>query len=84
VEGELYKGVPHGLCKVKYSKDPEFEGYGVMTHGKLDQGPFLYKRKDGFINSFSTMTNGRAYCVGKGYDKEDPSGLWYLGYHGQF
>ena len=53
VEGELYNGIPHGLCTVTYSKDPEFNGFGVMTHGKLDQGPFLYKRKDGFINSFS-------------------------------
>ena len=40
--GELYKGVPHGLCKVTYSKDEEFEGFGVMTHGKFDKGPFLF------------------------------------------
>ena len=30
------------------------------------------------------MVNGRAYCVGKGYDHEEPSGLWYLAYLGQF
>ena len=65
--GELYKGVPHGLCKVRTKKGEKkkFEGFGVMTHGKLDKGPFLLKNKDEYIYSYSMMVNGHGYCVGK-------------------
>ena len=37
-----------------------------MTDGKLDKGPFCYKRGD-WINSFPQMKDGKACGIGKAY-----------------
>ena len=37
-----------------------------MTEGKLDKGPFCYKRGD-WINSFPQMKDGKACGIGKAY-----------------
>ena len=66
VTGEFYKGKPHGLCKVVHEGFNGFNGFGVMTNGQLDGGPFQYTR-DGWINSFARLKNGRATSIGRSY-----------------
>lgn len=59
----LYKGRPYGPAFIKFVhrhiKDLSFEGVGIFTNGKLDQGPFFCVDGEGIAASYSLMLDGR-------------------------
>ncbi len=48
-----------------------FKGFGVMNRGKLDSGPCLLERGDGFRFSFSLMKDGRPCGPGRQYNDDE-------------
>ena len=59
----MLNGVPHGLGFIKCTDhDNErlrFEGVGIFTHGKLENGPFACIDGEKWGYSFTNMHNGR-------------------------
>ncbi|TNV79523.1 hypothetical protein FGO68_gene3021 [Halteria grandinella] len=69
-EGEVHKGIPHGLGYVTYDKDEKFLNFsGVATFNKgiIDGGSAIFLCGDGQKFVFSSMKKGRPFGCGKKY-----------------